>query len=437
MLNLQRLKSLSKGGTWTAVLVLVACLASPAEAARPGTQPPVEEGDSLTWTMVHNSPGVYWYTMDFPTDDVGYAVGGPDWNVNGGIGSVTVAKTTDGGQTWTDIAVPNTDRFMRGLACKDASTCWISGAGSPRIQRTTNGGSSWQAGTIVNNVWTGWLWSAGWTGIGSTALVGTTGYADEPGRRANFLRTTDGLNFNAVVANSPLEFVIYDFSCPTPGHCYAAAKQSAFYTTNNGVTWGRRAVPQGRYYGIWCTDDSTCWEVGADSGGSGTGTIFIYRTTDGGATWQLADADPLTGNRTRLWNVQMVDSQHGYAVGCSNAPDYVLEICQGQGLIMRTDDGITWQPIPSPSGADIMDLHVFSMSEVLVADWSGKIWRGVGESVPNPYDVNGDGVVNLADLIETASHWGATDPALLQVYDLNHNDLVDIGDIMLIAANMT
>ena len=174
---------------------------------------------------------MYWYTLDFPTPNVGYAIGGPDWNdPSSGVGPVTLAKTTDGGQTWTSSIVPNTNRFMRGLTCTDANHCWIAGASSPRIQYTANGGASWSPGTIVNNVWTPWLWSAGWTGSGTTILAGTTGYSDEPGRRANILRATDGVNFNAVVANDPREFVVYDFSCPVPGTCFAAAKQTVFYT---------------------------------------------------------------------------------------------------------------------------------------------------------------------------------------------------------------
>jgi hypothetical protein len=64
-------------------------------AAPSAAQP---EAPTLTWTQVHSAPGVYWYTVVFPTPSVGYALGGPDWNVNEGIGPATLAKTTDGGQ---------------------------------------------------------------------------------------------------------------------------------------------------------------------------------------------------------------------------------------------------------------------------------------------------------------------------------------------------
>ena len=391
-------------------LLLVAGLIAASSVLVLATPSPAPRTPELNWQQVHNNPGVYWYTVDFPTSQVGYAVGGPDWNVNGGIGSVTVAKTTNGGQIWTNIAVPNTDRFMRGLACKDADTCWIAGASSPRIQRTVNGGSTW---TEANNLadWSGWLWSAGWTGNADTTLIGTTGYANLPGRHANFLRTTDGLNFYGVVANNPAEFVAYDFSCPTIATCYSAAKQSVFKTGDGGASWVRKALPSGRYYGISCSDANTCWEVGGHNSSTSDGVPFIYRSGDGGDNWQLASATPLTGNRPRFWNVDMVDATHGYAVGCSNAPDPILEICTGSGIIYRTDDGVTWTQILSPTGADIMDITAFSMDEVVIADWSGKIWRGTAGPTPtptptvSPYDVNDDGVVDILDITLVAGHW--------------------------------
>ena len=64
-----------------------------------------------------------------------------------------------------------------------------------------------------------------------------------------------------------------------------------------------------------------------------------------------------------------------------------------------------------------MDVKVISMDEVILLDWSGKIWRGVGEGAPtptptatpsptpNPYDVNNDGVVDILDIMLVAGNW--------------------------------
>ncbi len=388
-------RPMPKQARWLLPLLLIIALAAPASTLLPGAlssvseAAPMRQAGNLTWTQVHNAPGVFWYSIDFPTPLVGYALGGPDWNsASGGAGAVTVAKTTDGGRTWTNIAVPGTNRFMRGLACIDADRCWIIGAGTPRILYTTNGGASWSPGVIVNNVWSGWLWSAGYSGVGTTIFAGTTGYANEPGRMANVLRATDGINFNAIVANDPREFVIYDFSCPSAGVCYAAAKNTAFYTSNNGASWVRRVAPTGRYYGIDCTDNFTCWQVGSADGGANNGVYYIFRTQDGGTFWQQASAIPSGSGRPRFWNVDMINSQNGIAVGCNNVPDPILETCTGQGLMMRTTDGITWQAMTPPTTADIMDIKAFSMDEMIVLDWNGRIWRGVGAPTPTPTSTN-------------------------------------------------
>ncbi|MCB0003072.1 MAG: hypothetical protein KDI07_02140 [Anaerolineae bacterium] len=382
--------SFKKNGRWLLPLILIAVLAVPASAALLPAAPslsnpaaPVYQSGELTWTQVQDSPGVYWYSVVFPTASIGYAVGGPDWNVNSGIGTVKIAKTTDGGQTWTVNTVPNTNRFMRGLTCSDENNCWMSGASSPRILRTTNGGATWTE-AYINADWTGWLWSAGWTGVDNTVMIGTTGYADEPGRRANMLRSTNGQNFYAEIANDPREFVVYDFSCPTPGICYSAAKQTAFYSSDNGDNWVRRPAPVVRFFGIWCTDNNTCWMAGGSNSNTTDGVIQIFRSGDGGFNWQQASATPLSGNRPRLYNIQMVDPQHGYAVGCVNAPDAIQEVCQGNGLLMRTTDGFSWQQMASPTNADIMDLWVHDMDNVIMVDFAGRIWRGTGAPTPTP-----------------------------------------------------
>lgn len=389
-------RNVAKHARWLLPLLFVITLAIPAgNALLPAglrsisEAAPAYQTSTLTWQAVQNSPGVFWQSVEFPSDNVGYAIGGADWNVNSGAGPVTLAKTTNGGLTWTTNVIPDTNRFMRGLTCKDELNCWISGAsGSGKIRRTVDGGATWTVGVIASNVWSGWLWSAGWTGVDNTVMIGTTGYFDQDGRRANFLRTTNGNLFYAEVADDPREFVVYDFSCPTPGVCYAAAKQTAFYSGNNGDTWVRKALPLGRYFGISCTDTNTCWEVGGANGSANGGPYYIFRTQDGGNNWQQANAVPASSGRSRLWSVQMIDAQNGYAVGCTNAPDPLLETCTGQGLLMRTTDGINWQQIASPTTADIMDLKVFSMDEVILVDWSGKIWRGTGAPTPTPTSTN-------------------------------------------------
>ena len=76
-------------GRWLLPVLLIAILAVPVSAAignnSPRTAPaavPHAQGSDLIWTQVVNQPGIFWYSVYFPTPNVGYAVGGPDWNAN-------------------------------------------------------------------------------------------------------------------------------------------------------------------------------------------------------------------------------------------------------------------------------------------------------------------------------------------------------------------
>lgn len=371
-------------------LLLISLLAVPASAsflqernlpAVAAGQPAYQTQEELTWELVHDAPGVYWYTIDCPTDDVCYVAGGPDWNVNNGRGTATIAKSTDGGNSWSLRPVDNTNFFMRGLTCKDENTCWLAGASSPRIRRTVDGGQTWLNG-IDNYGYQSWFWSAGYTGNGNTVIIGPTGYfEDEPGRLANFMRSTDGINFTNVIVDGA-GLVQWDFSCPAPGVCYSASKERAYYTNTDGATWTRRYMSgfQGiRYYGISCSDINSCWIVGANRS--------IAFTRDTGVSWGAANVEYVPGARPRFWNVEMLDGQNGYAVGCTDATDGE-EACVGEGMLYRTTDGVNWVRVEAPTTADLMDLHVFNMEELIVVDWEGKIWRSALEPTPTPTPTN-------------------------------------------------
>lgn len=384
----------SKRGRWLMPLLLIAVLVVPVSAAiqpatvnrSAGDAPALQIGNDLTWEQVHSINGV-WYTIDFPSSNVGYATGGPDWNsASGGAGQAVVAKTTDGGRTWDSGPVPGTTRFQRGLSCKDDNTCWLIGASSPRVKYTTNGGVTWETGT---DTWVGFLWSAGYTGVGDTVLAGTTGYCPDGDpdpycdyRKANFLRSTNGVNFLPVVADRA-EVVVYDFSCGVPGTCFAAAFNRAYGTTNAGANWTTYSLSGAlgaRYYGISCPTATHCWDAGANN--------KIVYTSNGGANWNLANVQAVPGARPRFWDVEMLDTQRGYAVGCTNATD-IEETCTGEGMLMRTTNGVDWMRVSGPpTTADLMDIQVFDMDTVIVLSWDGKIWRGAGQPTPTPTPTN-------------------------------------------------
>jgi hypothetical protein len=333
----------------------------------------------LQWELVHSAPGVYWYNINFPTRQVGYAAGGPDWNnsQNGRGAPISIAKTTDGGATWVTTTIAGTNGWARGLACKDASTCWISGnnLGANRLLRTTDGGATWAQ--WVNASGSGsWLWSMGYAGTGDIALAGTTCYDPvDPIAKANWVRTTDGITFKGIQAIPGVYMcaVQWDVECPGASTCYSVGRNKVWRSANSGSTWSGKPVPLGRWYGADCLDPATCWVSGK--------TPFMTNTGDSGATWKTPVMQDI-GAKAILWDVDMVDSAHGYAVGCSNSVD-IKDNCVGIPIVYRTDDGTAWASIaPPPTTADLMDLWAFSMTDLYVVDFAGRIWHGSESGAP-------------------------------------------------------
>ncbi len=384
-----------KGRVVFAVLI-IAALAIPAvgvfasNGAGPVASPaaPAAAGD-LTWTLVHQAPaGVYYYTIYFPTPDVGYVTGGPDWNnTSNGHGSpIAIAKTTDGGKTWTPSTIPGTDGWARGLTCTDANNCWVTGNNSIRLLRTTDAGSTWTPFTNYSG-YDKWLWSAGWTKSGTTILSGTTCYDPDPvegkGATANWLRSTNGQTFSGVLALPPpagsepgtpgtyMCYVQYDIECPSANYCYSVGKTYVWRSQNGGQNWAQTSPGALQWYGASCTSNNTCWITGH--------TPFIKSTTNSGANWYANTVNGL-GSTGQFWDVAMVDPKHGYAVGCSaqqTVPNMSTDRCEGKGVLYKTEDGTTWNPVTNvPAAKDYMDIWAFSMDDIYIVDFAGKIWHG-------------------------------------------------------------
>jgi hypothetical protein len=346
---------------------------------------------NFTWTQVNSSVGTAWHEMEFVNQTIGYVGGGGVWTVNENY-PAKIAKTTDGGLTWTVSNISNLMGWVQGLDCKDSSTCMISrnGLGRGIIMETRDGGATWND-VIRNDGWTAWLWGVTYTGVADTSLVGTTGYTtdpiNEPDRTMNFVRAAErNVNgqpvFERVSDFDGGEFISYEFSCPSPGLCYVAAAGRAYKTADNGQTWqilGSAATggsSGARYLGIDCTSNEKCWEVGVSWNADTANTRIIRMTSDGGANW-TNNTFPNFSGRPKINAVDMVSDTRGLVGGCTNLPDNNNDQCTGPGLLMETVNGSVWTELNAPSTAELTSLHLINENTVVAADISGKIWRGV------------------------------------------------------------
>ena len=319
----------------------------------------------LTWKPVLTMDKLHWYKIEFVGRDIAYAVGANGWD--GPHVPTTLAKTTDGGKSWATSTIAESNGWLAGLDCKDASTCLAVGRGGRNL-KTTDGGKTWRI--LGNAGYSGWEYTVAFTGVGDSFVVGLT--CSEPA----FLRSTNGVTVAGVNAFGCV--VKDDLSCPVAGICYAASKLGRVYTSsNNGASWTARPSGLSNWLrGIDCTSQNACWAV-AEGG-------VIWHTSNGFLTFERQQSNIPT--QVRFDRIDMLDAQHGYAVGCYNY-NTTNGTCPGGGAVYRTDDGTTWIRLSTTIPSQITDVKVHTMDDVFVIDWGGKIWHGTasgGTETPTP-----------------------------------------------------
>ena len=108
-----------------------------------------------TWREVYQStrPFELTWKLSFPSRDVGYCTI-QSYNPDRSASARLVAKTTNGGTTWTELKMVDDHRFREfGIAFLDENVGWV--GAMPHGFGTTNGGKSWSKvdfGNAVNKI---------------------------------------------------------------------------------------------------------------------------------------------------------------------------------------------------------------------------------------------------------------------------------------------
>ena len=206
-------------------------------------------------------------------------------------------------------------------------------------------------------------------------------------------------------------------------HGFAATEDSLLATADGGRTWQARALPPGRHYApaAWFLDAERGWYLNLDVL-SGTGLPRdLYRTLDGGRSWQhlwhgtsgLAQtpvfADPehgwMAADLTILgtsdggvtWtplNAPLIADRAGVQLASGALIEYSSELNQGGEVVWRaaasTDGGATWSPAQQSPGSGIVDVafadashwRAVSRGRVWRTDDGGASWKAVSTRLP-------------------------------------------------------
>ena len=215
----------------------------------------------------------------------------------------TVLRTVDGGKTWENVSVPGADsldfRDVHGVSSRVAYAMSAGPAerGQARIYRTVDGGRHWtlQWSDTTKGVFLDGM--AFWDPSHGLA------FSDPVDGKLVILRTENGTKWQRV---DP------DYLPPVlPG-------EAAFAASGTSIT------VQGR---------SNAWIA---TGGGAEARVF--RTTDGGRTWQVSGTGIPGGPSSGFFGIAFSDARHGIAV----AGDYTIARSINDVTMVTADGGITW-----------------------------------------------------------------------------------------------
>lgn len=273
------------------------------------------------WTaQVSTSEGLL-NDVNFADDRTGWAVGD----------SGAILKTTDRGQNWA-VEASGTAVNLNGVFLMNTTSGWAAGDSRTVVKYD---GTSWTASQITHPA-----------NMDITSVTMTS---------VSTIWATTGLNFSGSLANF----------------------RNMFYSTDGGSSWNSATIRNtaeattilNYLYSAYFTDAANGWAVGINNDTTPMGKVF--RTTDGGTSW--ADVSPLNTDNVVLRDVYFLNTSEGWAVGGNAGTN--------NGYIYRTiNGGASWEAQFTFSPALFKGIDAADSSNIWASDraslfkYDGSAW---------------------------------------------------------------
>jgi photosystem II stability/assembly factor-like uncharacterized protein len=256
-----------------------------------------------------------------------------------------------------------TNAEFRGLVATSASVVWASGTRG-RVARTTDGGATWSVDSVPGA--SGLDFRAIAPRSDRLAWVISAGPAEQG--QAQIFRTTDGANwvrqFTTAQTGVFLDAIAFwddrhgiALSDPVGGKLFILA------TDDGGETWSQvpvDAAPPVLPGEAAFAASGTCLVVQGSSnvwiGTGGGARARVFRSTNRGRTWQVADTPLHAGNAASgIFSLAFSDSRHGVAVG----GEYSKPKQEFDNVAVTDDGGATWRRARGPLPRGYMSAVAF------------------------------------------------------------------------------
>lgn len=267
------------------------------------------------WQTIYNGSGNSYKSVCFPVDAQ------TGWVAGYGTGN-SLLKTTDGGENWVPQDAGVTSGLM-GVFFRAGNDLGYAVGFDGTIIKTTNGGSEWTPQT-----------SGVTTDLHAIQFPVDDDTGFTVGDNGVILKTTDG-GTNWVPQNSGTTDWLTDLDFPVDAQTgYAVGHMCVLKTINGGMNW-LDITDTTLYMGLEAVDFPAGDQVGFASGYD----MFIFKTTDGGATWDSTRPFIAADDYAAVHTLNFpVNEQVGYAGGT------------GFNIFKTTDAGNTWVDQPVPFG---------------------------------------------------------------------------------------
>jgi photosystem II stability/assembly factor-like uncharacterized protein len=242
------------------------------------------------------------------------------------------------------VQVSGTPARLRGLSAVSATVAWASGA-QGTILRTSDGGQTWAALSVPN--------AAGLDFRDVDAINDRTAYALSIGNgpQSRIYKTVDaGATWTLQFTNEDPKGFYDAMSFWDEGHGLVIGDSidnhfAILVTDNGGTTW--RPVPQSVLppalpnEGAFAASGSNIAMIGSSEAWVATGAALksrVLHTRDRGRSWSIVDTPLISGRSSGIFSIAFRDARHGVIVG----GDYSKEFEAGENVATTSDGGQTW-----------------------------------------------------------------------------------------------
>ncbi|MEO8572708.1 MAG: glycosyl hydrolase [Pyrinomonadaceae bacterium] len=272
----------------------------------------------------------------------------------------TVIKTMDSGKTWKVMALPGAEKLdFRDIEAFDSKTAYILSIGngdSSRIYKTTDGGATWESQFTNKDEKAFYDALACWDKKNCIAM------SDPVGGHFPLLSTSDGGASWKQITSKDLPL--------------AKGDEAAFAASGTCLYIG----PTGVAYLI-----------------SGGNDARVFRSTDRGVTWIVADTPIVRGTSgSGIFSIAMFDSNNGVIVG----GNYEKPSDSKDSLAFTVDGGERWRPgtgfggyRPGVAYVDKKRIVAVGSNGADLTTDGGKTWKKIGDENFNSVAAKGKDAV--------------------------------------------